>query len=94
MVPSTLAILGRDLKMSEKKQDSALTPSKTLQRLNEFLEKNFDDVGDTFSEVAMKIHDGEEDPRNIKGTTTPQEEELLREKGVPFFKIPIMKLDS
>jgi hypothetical protein len=94
MVPSTLAILGRDLKAAEKKQNSALPPSKALQRLNEFLEKNFDDVGDTFSEVAMKIHDGEEDARNIKGTTTRQEEELLREKGVPFFKIPVMKLDS
>ncbi|MDO9558344.1 MAG: DUF1178 family protein [Syntrophales bacterium] len=94
MVPSTLAILGRDLKASEKKQNGALTPMKAVQRLNEFLEKNFDDVGDAFSEVAMKIHDGEEEARNIKGTTTRQEEELLREKGVPFFKIPVMKLDS
>ena len=94
IVPSTLAILGRDMKVAEKNQNSALTTTKALQRLQEFLEKHFDDVGDTFSEVAIKIHDGEEDARNIKGTTTPQEEELLREKGVPFFKIPVMKLDS
>jgi hypothetical protein len=94
MVPSTLAILGRDLKVSENKQNRALSPMKATQLLNEFLEKNFDDVGDSFSNVAMKIHDGEEEARNIKGTTTRQEEELLREKGVQFFKVPAMKLDS
>ncbi|MBA4396395.1 MAG: DUF1178 domain-containing protein [Syntrophus sp. (in: bacteria)] len=94
MVPSTLAILSRDSKASEIKQNSVPNPMKMMQQLKEFLEKNFDDVGDTFSEVAMKIHDGEEDARNIQGTTTRQEEELLREKGIPFFKIPVMKLDS
>ena len=32
--------------------------------------------------------------RNIKGTTTPQEEDSLREEGVQFIKIPIPKMDS
>jgi hypothetical protein len=94
LVPSTLAILGRDLKTSEKKQSRAIAPLKAMQLLNEYLGKNFDDVGETFSEVAMKIHHGEEEARNIRGTTTHQEEELLREEGVQFFKIPVVKLDS
>lgn len=94
IVPTTLAILGRDAKESQRKQTGALTTSKALQRLQEFIDKNFDDVGETFSEVAVRIHDGDEDARNIKGTTTPQEEQMLREKGVPFFKIPVMKFDS
>jgi hypothetical protein len=42
----------------------------------------------------MKIHCGEEEARNIKGTTTHQEEETLREEGVQFFKVPVVKLDS
>jgi hypothetical protein len=42
----------------------------------------------------MKIHRGEEEARNIKGTTTHQEEETLREEGVQFFKVPVVKLDS
>ena len=94
IVPSTVAILGRDLKKSEKKQIGTFAPLKAMQRLNEYLEKNFDDVGDTFTDVAMKIHHGEEEARNIRGTTTHQEEELLREEGVPFLKIPVIKLDS
>jgi hypothetical protein len=84
IVPSTVAILGRDLKKSEKKQIRTLGPLEAMQRLHEYLEKNFDDVGDTFTDIAMKIHHGEEEARNIRGTTTHQEEELLREEGVPF----------
>jgi hypothetical protein len=94
IVPSTLAIMGRDLKASETRQTKELAPMKAMQLFNEYLEKNFDDVGETFTEVAMKIHRGEEAARNIKGTTTHQEEEMLREEGIQFLKIPIMKLDS
>lgn len=94
IVPSTLAILGRDLKKSENKQIRTLAPLEAMQRLHEYLEKNFDDVGDTFTDVAMKIHHGEEEARNIRGTTTHQEEELLRKEGVPFVRIPVVKLDS
>ncbi|MCK7508188.1 MAG: DUF1178 family protein [Desulfobacterales bacterium] len=37
---------------------------------------------------------GDEEKRNIKGTTTPQEEEALKEEGVSFIKIPLPKMDS
>ncbi|MBN2539607.1 MAG: DUF1178 family protein, partial [Deltaproteobacteria bacterium] len=52
------------------------------------------DVGSKFAEVALKIHFGEEDSRNIKGTTTEREEAVLKEEGVPFVKIPIPKFDG
>lgn len=94
IVPSTVAILGRDLKTSEHKQIRTIAPLKAMQRLNDYIEKNFDDVGDTFTDIAIKIHHGEEEARNIRGTTTHQEEELLREERVPFLKIPVIKLDS
>ena len=51
-------------------------------------------MGDKFAEIALKIHLGEEDRKNIKGTTTEREEENLREEGVQFFKIPMPKFDS
>lgn len=94
IVPSTLAILSRDMKPSEKKQTNEIAPLKVMQLFNEYLEKHFDDVGESFTEVAMKIHHGDEEARNIKGTTTHEEEELLREEGIPFFKVPVTKLDS
>ncbi|MCU0614975.1 MAG: DUF1178 family protein, partial [Desulfobacterales bacterium] len=94
IVPSTLAILGRDLKTSEKNHKSTIAPPKAMQWLNDYIERNFDDVGDTFTDIAIRIHHGEEEARNIRGTTTRQQEELLREESIPFLKIPVVKLDS
>jgi hypothetical protein len=47
----------------------------------DFVERHFDNVGDRFAEVALKIHRGEEDQRNIRGTTTSAEEEVLRKRA-------------
>lgn len=94
MIPSTPSIRTRDMKALDIRHTGTLSPLKAMQQLHAFIEKNFDDVGEAFTEVAMKIHDGEEEAKNIKGTTTREEEALLREKGVPFFKIPVMKFDS
>ncbi len=65
-----------------------------LNMLHQYIDKNFEDVGDKFAEVALKIHYGDEEKRNIKGTSTPREEETLKEEGVQFFKIPVAKMDS
>ena len=37
---------------------------------------------------ALKIHYGATEPRNIRGVSTPAEEEILKEEGIEFFKIP------
>jgi len=94
VVPSSVAVMGREMKLSKKKHTRELSPLGAIQQFNDYLEKNFDDVGHKFAEVAIKIHRGEEEARNIKGTTTHQEEETLREEGVQFFKVPVVKLDS
>jgi hypothetical protein len=62
--------------------------------LQEYIHKNFDNVGDKFAEVALRIHHGEEDSRNIRGTATGSEEETLREEGVQFIKMPLPKFDG
>jgi hypothetical protein len=48
-------------------------------------------VGVDFAKEALKIHFGESKKRNIRGTTTAEEETLLKTEGVPFLKIPIVK---
>ncbi len=94
VVPSSIAIMGKETRDLDRKQDKELSPLKALQVLHEYIAKHFDDVGDKFAEAALKIHRGEEDKRNIRGTTTKREEEMLKEEGVPFLKIPVPKLDS
>jgi len=94
MVPSTISIMGKDMKDVGQGKSKEISPLKAVQLFQEFINRNFDDVGDRFAEVAMKIHKGEEERRNIKGTTTKEDEESLKEAGVEFFKISVPKLDS
>ena len=94
MVPSSVTIMGKDLVESRGKSSKDISPIKALQLFHEYLDKNFSDVGNKFAEVALKIHRGKEDKKNIKGTTTKSEEETLKEEGVQFIKVPIPKFDS
>jgi hypothetical protein len=61
------------------------------KKIAEFVDKNFDDVGANFTKEALKIHYGVKKPRNIKGVSTKEEEKLLKEEGIEFFKIPVAK---
>ena len=94
IAPSSLTIMGRDSKMSGKKDAQDIAPAQGLRLLHQYIEHHFEDVGNKFAEVALKIHAGDEEKRNIKGTTTPQEEAVLKEEGVSFIKIPLPKMDS
>ncbi len=93
VAPSSLTVVSRDSKV-EKTRNGEISPLQALQMLTEFIDKNFEDVGASFAEVATRIHNGEETERNIKGTTTRDEEESLREEGIHFIKIPTPKFDS
>jgi hypothetical protein len=66
-------------------------PHQVLKAITEYVNKNFEDVGLNFAKEALKIHWGEAEKRNIKGTTLPQEEKVLEEEGVPFLKLPVLK---
>ncbi len=86
-IPSTFAI-----------KSSAITGNISLQEENlkkvgkeivDFIEKNFDNVGCDFAKEALKIHYGVEQPRNIRGVSTKEEEKMLKEEGVEFLKIPM-----
>lgn len=94
MIPSTISIMAKDVRTSRKGSVEEFSLPRAMELFREYLNKNFDDVGPKFAEVALKIHHGEEEKRNIKGTTTENEEEALREEGVQFFKIPVPKFDS
>lgn len=94
LIPSSVAIMGRDSRSAAVNPEAGPSPQKILREFHEFVQKNFDDVGDKFAEVALRIHHGEEDKRSIRGTTTGNEEETLREEGVQFIKIPLPKFDG
>lgn len=95
IVPSSITVMGKEAERLKGTDSSKeISPMKALQLFHEYMDKTFEDVGSKFAEVALRIHAGEEDVRNIKGTTTEKEEATLTEEGVPFIKIPIPKFDS
>ena len=94
LVPSSVAIMGRDHRADAIGKQKGPTPEETLREFHEYIQKNFKNVGDRFAEVALRIHRGEEEMKNIRGTTTGNEEEILREEGVQFIKIPLPKYDG
>ena len=55
--------------------------------VNRYLKDNFEDVGPRFANEALKIHYGAEKPRNIRGVSTQDEEKMLAQEGVEFFKV-------
>lgn len=77
----------------EKKESPMLAPP-TLMELKKYIDKNFEDVGADFAEEALKMHYGLEEDRGIRGITTEDEEKELKEEGVPFVKIPIIKFNG
>lgn len=69
--------------------DKQAVLEKMTEKLSEFVEKNFDNVGTNFASEALKIHYGVSEPRNIRGISTTQEEKTLKEEGIQFFKVPV-----
>jgi len=64
------------------------------KELLDYIHKEFDDLGTDFAKEALKIHYGVTEERNIRGTATKAEEDLLKQEGVQFFKIPNLKKDD
>lgn len=59
------------------------------QKIVDFVEKNFDNVGTDFAREALKMHYGVTEPRNIRGTSSEEEEKTLKKEGIAFFKLPL-----
>ena len=79
------------IKRGGEKAKEGIDPHQALQVIHDYLDKHFEDVGADFYKEALKIHYGEAEKKNIKGTATTEEEVILKEEGIPFFKVPIIK---
>ena len=68
---------------------------KDLFKMREFVEKNFEYVGNHFSREVRNIYYDKRKNKNIYGTTTPEEAEELSEEGIELTTIPwIEKKDN
>ena len=61
---------------------------KDLKKLRRFIEKEFEFVGDKFSQEVREIYYDDKKNKNIYGTATFKEREELEEEGIKFESIP------
>lgn len=86
------------LKASSRKEEVDVRGAIDYRRLAveilDYINKSFDDVGHEFTKEALKMHYGVTEKKNIRGSATADEEKVLRDEGIEFFKVPIPKLED
>ncbi|RLB10875.1 MAG: DUF1178 domain-containing protein [Deltaproteobacteria bacterium] len=79
---------------TDKQSQKQIDYEKLYRDFIEYIKKNSEDVGADFAKEALKMHYGVAPKRNIRGTATEEEEKILREEGIEFFKIPMPKEEN
>lgn len=78
---------------SRREEEAAVKGAIDYRRLArevmDYINRNFNDVGPDFTREALKMHYGVTEKRNIKGSATEEEEKIMREEGIEFFKVPV-----
>ena len=65
-----------------------------LLKLRKYIEQNFENVGDKFSQKVREIYYNSDSKKTIYGTTTKKEREELYEEGIDLLSIPWVEKDN
>ena len=71
-----------------------LNEKNKLKNLREYIEKNFEFVGDNFSKKVREVYYDKKNNRSIYGTTTPEEREELADEGIDLLSVPWISKDN
>ena len=74
--------------------EKLLNEKNQLINLRKHIEKNFEFVGDKFSEKVRDVYYDKETKKSIYGTTTPEEKKELEEEGIDLLSIPWVSKDN
>jgi hypothetical protein len=67
---------------------------KLAREVLNYIQDKFENVGPRFTSEALKIHHGVAEHRNIRGSATEEEEKILKDEGVEYFKLPSPKVED
>ena len=65
-----------------------------LIKLRNYIEKNFEYVGEDFSKKVREIYYDKKNKKTIYGITTPEERRDLKEEGIDLLSIPWVDKDN
>lgn len=91
-MPSTFAI--KKPPLSQNSVDNQNQLMALGKAINSYIENNFDNVGSDFAKEALKMQCGATENRNIRGFSSEQDEKILKEEGIRFFKFPALNPDN
>jgi len=74
--------------------DEKINYKQLAKEMVNYINREFEDLGTDFTKEALKIHYGVSKERNIRGSATENEENILKQEGVQFFKIPQIKTND
>ncbi len=75
-------------------KENLSTKKNELLRIRKFVEKNFEYVGDKFSQKVREVYYDRNTKKSIYGTTTPEERDELTEEGIDLISIPWVSKDN
>lgn len=79
---------------AERKGMKPIDYQRLAKEVVDYINNNFEDVGSDFAKEALKMHYSVTEKRNIKGSATDEEEKVLKDEGIGFFKVPTPKIDD
>lgn len=79
---------------AERKGMKPIDYQRLAKEVVDYINNNFEDVGSDFAKEALKMHYTVTEKRNIKGSATDEEEKVLKDEGIGFFKVPTPKIDD
>ena len=65
-----------------------------LLKLREYIEKNFEYVGNNFTKKVREVYYNKNNKKTIYRSTTPEEREELAEEGIDLLSIPWINKDN
>ena len=65
-----------------------------LLKIRNYVEKNFEYVGENFSKKVREIYYDDNKKKTIYGTTTQEERDQLTEEGIELLSVPWINKDN
>ena len=88
MSPKILNNKIQSLEVDEKRSKEFKRIKKDLKKIKQYVEKNFEYVGDKLSKEVRNIYYNKKSNKNIYGTATKEEREELQDEGIELATIP------
>ena len=90
-------VSGRPLKQEDGfgfADNKLLNEKKELLKIREYIEKNFEFVGDKLSQKVREVYYDKRTKKSIYGTATPEERDELAEEGIDLLSVPWVDKDN